>query len=116
MDKFYLKFSGLHRLARLHRHQLGAVQQPVLLQLQLDESGGKAGAVDGHIYLLEDVGDGPYMVLMAMGDEQAPQPGSVLDEIGDVGDDAVDAVHIIAGECHAAVHHNDLPAVLVGGR
>ena len=50
---------------------------------------------------------------MAMGDEQAPQPGSVLDEIGDVGDDAVDAVHIIAGECHAAVHHNDLPAELI---
>jgi len=115
VDKFYLKFSGLHRLARLHRHQLGAVQQPVLLQLQLDESSGKAGAVDGHIHLLEDVGDGPDVVLMAMGDEQAPQPGSVLDEIGDVGDDAVDAVHIIAGECHAAVHHNDLPAVLIGG-
>ncbi len=31
----------------------------VLLQLQLDESSGKAGAVDGHIYLLEDRGDGP---------------------------------------------------------
>ena len=85
------------------------------MKLQLDEPGGKAGAVDGHIHLLENIGNGPDMVLMAMGDEQAPQPGSVLDEIGDVGDDAVDAVHIIAGEGHSAVHHDDLAAVFVNG-
>ena len=52
---------------------------------------------------------------MAVGDEETPDAGFVLDEVGDVGDDAVDAVHIIPGEGHAAVHHDDLAAVLVGG-
>ena len=32
-----------------------------------------------------------------------------------VRDDAVDAVHVVAGEGHAAVHHDDLAAVLIGG-
>ena len=110
-----MKFSGLHRLARLHRHQLGAVQQPVLLQLQLDESGGKAGAVDGHIHLLEDVGDGPDMVLVAVGDEQTADAVLVLGEVAHVGNDKVDAVHIVAGKGHAAVHDDDLAAVLIHG-
>ena len=87
----------------------------MLLELQLDEPGGEPGAVDRDIDLLENIWDGADVVLMAVGDEQAPQPGFVLDEIGHVGDDAIDAVHIIAGEGHAAVHHDDLAAVLIGG-
>ena len=87
----------------------------MLLQLQLDKTGGEAGAVDGHIDLLENIGDGADVVLVAVGDEQAPDPGFVLDEIAHIGDHAVDAVHIIAGEGHAAVHHDDLAAVFIGG-
>ena len=81
MDELHLELAGLHGLACLHRHQLGAVQQPVLLELQLDESGGEAGAVNGHVDLLEHIGDGPDVILVAMGDEQAPQPGLVFHQI-----------------------------------
>ena len=115
MDELHLELAGLHGLACLHRHQLGAVQQPVLLELQLDESGGEAGAVNGHVDLLEHIGDGPNVILVAVGDEQAPQPGLVFHQIRHIGDDAVDAVHVVAGEGHAAVHHDDLAAVLIGG-
>ncbi len=34
------------------------VQQTVLLQLQLDEARGHPGAVDGHVDLLEHIGNG----------------------------------------------------------
>ena len=87
----------------------------MLLQFEPDETGGKAGAVDGHVDLLEHVRDGAHMVLVAVGDEQAPDPGPVLDEVADVGNDEVDAVHVVPGEGHAAVHHDDLAAVLIGG-
>ena len=87
----------------------------MLLQLQLDEAGGEAGAVDGHVDLLEDVGNGADVVLVAVSDEQAPDPGLVLDEVADIGDHAVDAVHVVPGEGHAAVHHDDFAAVLIGG-
>ena len=75
----------------------------------------KPGAVDGHVDLLQHVGDGADVILVAVGDEQAPEPVVVLHQIGYVGDHAVDAVHIIAGERHAAVHHDDLAAILIGG-
>ena len=55
------------------------------------------------------------MVLMAMGDEKAADTGTVLDEVGHIGDDEVDAVHVVPGEGHAAVHHDDLTAALIGG-
>ena len=55
------------------------------------------------------------MILMPVGDEQTPPPAAVFHQIADVGNDAVDAVHIIAGEGHTAVHHDDLAAVFIGG-
>ena len=55
------------------------------------------------------------MVLMAVGDEKAADPRAVFDEVADVGNDAVDAVHVVPGEGHAAVHHDDLAAVFIGG-
>ena len=115
MDELHVELPCPHGLPRLHGNELGGLHQPVLLQLQGDEAGGEAGAVDGHIHLLEDVGDGPDVVLVAVGDEEAPDAGAVLDEIGHVGDDEVDAVHIVPGEGHAAVHHDNLAAVLIGG-
>ena len=115
MEELHLELAGLHSLARLHGDELGGVQQSVLLQLQLDEPGGEAGAVDGGVDLLEDVGNGTDVVLVPVGDEHAPQAAVVLHQIADVGDDAVDAVHIVPGKGHAAVHDDDLAAVLIGG-
>ena len=53
------------------------------------------------------------MILMPVGDEQTPQPAAVFHQIADVGNDAVDAVHIVAREGHATVHHDDVAAVLI---
>ena len=55
------------------------------------------------------------MVLVPVGDEQPPQPGAILHQIRHIRYHAVDAVHIITGERHTAVHHDDLAAILVGG-
>ena len=85
-------------LARLHGDELGGLCKAVLLQLELDEARGEAGAVDGHVHLLEHIGDGPHVVLVAVGDEEAPNPGPVFDEIGHVGDDGVNAVHVVPGK------------------
>ena len=55
------------------------------------------------------------MVLVSVGDEQPPDTALVLDEVCGVGDDQVDAVHVPVREAHAAVHHDDLSAVLIDG-
>ena len=115
MDELHLKFSGPDGLPRLHRDELGGLQQPVLLQLQLDQARGQAGAVNGHVDLLENVGNGADVILMPVGDKQPPETVVVLHQIADIGDDAVNTVHIVTGECHAAVHHDDLTAVFISG-
>ena len=115
MDEFHGEFACPDGFARVHGDELGGFHQLVLLQLQPDQSGGEAGAVNGDIDLLEHIGDGSHMVLMAVGYEQAPDAGAVLDEVGDVRDDGIDAVHVVPGKGHAAVHHDDLAAVLIGG-
>ena len=115
MDELHGELACPDALARLYGDELGGFHQLVLLQLQLDETGGEAGAVDGHVDLFEHIGDGADVVLVAVGDEQAPDPGFVLDEIRHIGDHAVDAVHVITGEGHTTVHHDDLAAVFIGG-
>ena len=115
MDELHLELARPDGLARLHGDELGGLQQAVLLQLQLDQPRRQPGAVDGHVDLLQHVGDGADVILVSVSDEQAPEPVVVLHQIGYVGDHAVDAVHIIAGERHAAVHHDDLAAVFIGG-
>ena len=94
MDEFHAEFARLDHVARLTGDELGLVQQAVLLQLQLDETGGHPGGVDRGVDGPEDVGQGADVVLMSVGDEDAPDLLLVLDEIADVGDDHIDAVDV----------------------
>ena len=55
VDEFHGELARPHGFARLHGEELGALGQAVLLQLEPDQAGGKAGAVDGHVDLLEHV-------------------------------------------------------------
>ncbi len=113
VDEFHIKFAHLDHLASLYGDELGLLEQAVFLQLQLDEPRRQAGAVHRHIHLLENIGDGPDMVLVTMGDEKPPDSRPVLYQIGHVGDHQINAVHVPIGESHTAVHHNDLAAVFI---
>ncbi len=57
MDELHVELACPDGLAGLYGDELGALDQLVLLQLQLDEAGGEAGAVNGHVDLLENVGE-----------------------------------------------------------
>ena len=115
MDEFHLELTRLHRLPRLHRNELGGVEKAVLLQLQLNKPRRKACAVDREIDLLENVGDGADVILVSVGDEETAEAVMVLHQVAHIGNDAVDTVHIVAGESHTAVHHDDLAAILIHG-
>ncbi len=47
-----------------------------------------------------------------MGDQERLDLGAALLEVGDVGDDEVDAEHLLVGEHQAAVDDDDVVAVL----
>ena len=115
MDKLHTELSSLYHLTGLTGDELGLVQQAVLLQLQLHQPRRHAGGVDGGVDAPQEIGDGADVVLVAVGEEDAPNLVLVFDEIGKVGDNHVDAVHVVVREAHAHVHHDDVPAVLVYG-
>ena len=115
MDELHAELTCPDGLPRLAGDELDLIGQAVLLQLEPDEAGGHTGGVDGRIDVPHQVGDAADVVLVAVGDEDGPDPVPVLDEVGEVGDDHVDAVHVIVGEAHSCVHHNDVAAVLVHG-
>ena len=56
------------------------------------------------------------VVLVAVGDKQAADTLGIFHQIRHIRDDHVDAVHVVAGKGHAAVHHDDVAAVFVNGQ
>ena len=94
------------------RHLVG---EAVLVQLQLDEARRHPGGIDGGVHIPHEVGDGPDVVLMAVGDEDGPDAVPVLDQVGEVGNDHVNAIHVVIREAHAHVHQDNVVAVLIDG-
>ena len=94
---------------------LGLFQQAVLLQLQLHQTGGHAGGVDRRLDVPEDIGQCADVVFVAVGEENTSDFFPVLHQVADVRDDHVDAIHIVVREAHAAVHYDQVIAVLEHG-
>ena len=115
MEEFHLKTAGLDLVAVLFHGDLGFFQVLVLLQLELDQAGGKGGAVHRHVELPQDVGQGADVVLMGVGQKDAAKLVLVLLQIGDVGDDHVHAQQILVGEGHAGVDDDHVVVIFQNG-
>lgn len=113
-DGLHLKFSHLELLARFDRMEIGA--KAVFLQLVLDKAQGQPGAVDWYVDLLQQIRHAADMVLMAVGDDHADDLGGILDQIAEVRNDHVDAVHFLLGKGHTAVDHQNLILVFQNGQ
>ena len=115
MDELHVELPGPDCLAGLHSDELGGLDEAMLLQLELDQPSGEAGAVDGHVHLLEHIGDGADVILVPVGQKQSADAAPVLDEIAHIGNHQVNAIEVVTREGHAAVHHDDLTAEFVYG-
>ena len=98
----------------LHDVEAGVLEQAVLTQLDGDQAVGEPRAVYGHVQLGQHVGQRPDVVFVAVRDQYGLQLVAVLDEVGDVRDDEVDARHALLGEEHAGVDDDHLAVVLQG--
>ena len=91
------------------------LEQAVLVELRLDEGEREAAAVDRLVELLEHEGQRAVVVLVAVRDDEGEHVVAALQQPADVGEDEVDAEHLVARELDAAVEDHDLAAVLDGG-
>ena len=113
MDEFQLEHPHLEHVPGVVGDDFDLLRQAVLLQLEAHKARRQTGGVDGAVQLAHHVGHAADVVLVAMGQDDALHPLLVFDEVGDVRDDHVDAVHVLVREAHAAVHHEDVLAVLI---
>jgi hypothetical protein len=92
--------------------ELGVVEEAMLFELAFDVGEGELRAVDGYVEVGEDPGEAADVVLVTVREDDAADLGAVLDEVGDIRDDDVDAEEFFFGEHEAGVNHDDVVAVV----
>lgn len=73
------------------------------------------GVYSREIYVLEDMPERSDMVQMAMRDQDSSDILLILDEIGDIRDDVIDAMHAYRSEFKSCIHDKDIVLVFYDG-
>ena len=107
MKKLDGKDAQLDGVARLDHMQLYAVDA-MLLELVLHQRQRQPRSIDGRRQRLEHIGSRADVILVPVGDDIPAELGNVLFQIGCVGNNQVNARHILPGEYGADVHHDDV--------
>ncbi|MPM45358.1 hypothetical protein SDC9_92045 [bioreactor metagenome] len=108
-DELGIEGRQLDPVALRHHVQAGSAE-PVLLQLGLQERQGQFRAVDRNVRAqLQQVGHGPDVVLVPVGEHQGDNVVQSVRNGAHVGQNQVDAGLVFLGEQHAAVDDQELP-------
>lgn len=80
-------------------------------EFAFDEAAGETCGVDRGVHFAKQVGKGPDVVFVSVGDEDGFDLVFVFDEVGKVRDDDVDPEHVFFWECHACIDYDNFVAV-----
>ena len=80
-------------------------------EFTFDEAAGEACGVDWGVHFAKQVGKGPDVIFVSVGDEDGFDLVFVFDEVGKVRDDDVDPEHVFFWECHACIDYDNFVAV-----
>ena len=94
-------------LAVVHGDHLGAPEHPGFLDAVAGEAERQRRPVDRERDVAQQEGEAARVVLVRVGEEHALDAIGVLAEIGEVGEDEVDARHVGLGEHDPAVDDED---------
>ena len=100
--------SGFEALVGAHFAQVGVVEQAVLVEFVFDIGERELGAPDGDFEFGENPGERADVVFVAVGEDDSANALAVFDEIGNVGDDDVDAEEFGFGEHESGVDDDDV--------
>ena len=100
----------LEALVGAHLAQVGVVEQAVLVELVFDVGQRELGALDGDVEFGEKPGQRADVVFVAVGENDGADALAVLDEVGNVGDDDVDAEEFGFGEHQAGIDDDNVVA------
>ena len=110
LDRMNGEDAGLEAFVGAHLAQVGIVEQAVLVEFVFDVGQRELGAPDGNVEFGENPGQRADVIFVAVGEDDAANTLAVLDEIGNVGDNDVDAEQFGLGEHEAGVDDDDVVA------
>ena len=113
MHRLHLEAAHGEAVSCLELLQVRDIQEPVLLQFHFHQRQGQRGGVNGGGDILQHIRQSADMILMSVGEDDAPDLVRILRQIGHIRDDHVHPVHIAIRETQAAVHHQDIVSVFV---
>jgi hypothetical protein len=97
---------------RLVGAQVHPIQEAMLGQPVPREGEGERRAVDGHVEVAQEVGEGADVVFVPVGQDDCAEALAVLAQIGEVRDHVVHTRHLVVGEQEPAVDGHDVLARL----
>ncbi len=99
------------RLTGTHRVQLGRFDEAVLAQLVAQKPEGQRGSIDGHREAGQHVRQRADVILMPVGQDDAPDAADAVLQPADVRDHEVDAEHLLLRKHQPGVDDHDVVAV-----
>jgi len=90
------------------------IEEIGFLEALLDQSEREARAVNGNIEVAKDIGKRADVVFMAMSEDNGTNVSAILLEVGDIGDDEINAEEFGFREHHTGVDDDDVVAVAQG--
>ena len=112
-DELRAERADLERLVVRHLHELGVLEQPVLVELRPQQREREATGVDGDLADRPDQErDGADVVLVAVGEDQRLEGVAALHDVGEVRQDDVHAHLVVLGEGDPAVDEHHAAVVL----
>ncbi len=111
MNELHFERADFHYLLRLNAVKLNFLFKIELFESPFDKGASESGGIDWNVKVAQEVCDGAYVILVAVGQDQSPDMLLVLTQEGQIRGHDVDAHQLILGEHHAAVDDDDVVAV-----
>ena len=80
----------------------------MLFQFVFHVGEGELGGVDGHVELGDEPGNAADVVFMAVGEQHAANLAAVFRQVGEGGNDDIDAEQLVLGEHHSGVDDDNV--------
>ena len=105
VEKVDLERSDLHRFASLDVDQFGFHAHTAPVELVLNQAVCEGRGVNWCVHIFKQVTNRAGVVLMPVGDDNAPNLVCPLLHIFKIRDDVINADHVVVGEHHAGIHN-----------
>ena len=106
-NKLNFKRTDLHQAARNYFAKRGRLQETRLVEALFHQRQREACPVHGNIQIPQNIGQRPDMIFMAVRQHDCADLRTVLLQVGDVGNDQINAKEFRLREHHARVDDDD---------